>query len=88
MKKHMMMSAVVGMIMGVVLTAWAEDKFPRHPNLQKAYTALNNATSAISAAQTANEFDMEGHAAQAKTLISQAQTQLDQAAAAANKNKK
>lgn len=46
------------------------------------------ASEKVSAAQTANEFDMEGHAAKAKDLMAQAQTELDQAAAAANANKK
>jgi hypothetical protein len=84
--KRVMTSAVVGMVMGIVVTAWAEDKFPRHPNLQKAYVSLNQATKDISAAQVANEFDMDGHAAQAKGFIAQAQGQLDLAAAAANAN--
>jgi hypothetical protein len=88
MKRMMMSSAIVGMMMGVVVTAWAQDKFPRHPNLQKSYTSLNEASQHISAAQAANEYDMDGHAAQAKSLIGQAIAQLEQAAAAANKNKK
>jgi hypothetical protein len=36
------------------------------------------------AAQTANEFDMAGHAAKAKELLDQANNELKQAAEAAN----
>ncbi len=57
-----------------------------HPNLQAALKALNNAESKIWAAQRANEFDLDGHAAKAKALISQAKGELEQAARAANKN--
>lgn len=84
--KRVIAAAVGGLVLGVGLTALAADKFPRHPNLNTAYNDLMNATQHITAAQQANEFDMNGHAANAKNLIAQAVTQLDQAAAAANEN--
>ena len=60
----------------------------RHPNLAAAQRLTAQAFEKITAAQQANEFDMEGHAAKAKDLLDQANAQLKQAAEAANKNKK
>jgi hypothetical protein len=59
----------------------------KHPNLAAAQRLTNQAFEKISAAQQANEFDMQGHAAKAKTLLDQANNELKQAAQAANKNK-
>ena len=42
----------------------------------------------ITAAQTANEWDLGGHAAKAKDLLEQADKELKLAAETANKNKK
>ena len=60
----------------------------RHPNLTAAQADLANATSHIGTAQTANEFDMGGHAANAKSLIAQASEQIRLAREDANKNGK
>jgi hypothetical protein len=57
----------------------------KHPNLAAAQRMVQNAWEKISAAQTANEFDMQGHAAKAKDLLDQANQQLKMAAEAANK---
>jgi hypothetical protein len=57
----------------------------RRPNLTAASGDLQGASNKISAAQQANEFDMQGHAAQAKALIAQAVEQLSLARQAANK---
>jgi len=60
----------------------------RHPNLAAAQRFCDQAFEKISAAQTANEFDMNGHAAKAKELLEQASKELKEAAEAANKNAK
>jgi len=60
----------------------------RHPNLAAAQRFAQQAYDKISAAQEANEFDMEGHAAHAKQLLDQANNELKSAAEAANKNHK
>jgi len=60
----------------------------KHPNLAAAQRLSLQAYEKISAAQQANEFDMEGHAAKAKDLLDQVNNQLRQAATAANKNAK
>ena len=59
-----------------------------HPNLQAAHNHVKQAIMKIDAAQKANEFDMEGHAAKAKDLLDQAEKEIAQAAQAATANKK
>ncbi len=59
----------------------------RHPNLSAAQRLSLQAYEKITAAQEANEFDMQGHAAKAKQLLEQVNNELKQAAGAANKNK-
>jgi hypothetical protein len=56
----------------------------RHPNLARAQELTGKAYDAATAAQTANEFDMDGHAEKAKELLSQASSELKAAAEAAN----
>ncbi len=58
----------------------------RHPNLAAAQRMCANAYQKVIAAQQANEWDMQGHAAKAKDLLDQADKELKQAAGAANKN--
>jgi hypothetical protein len=59
----------------------------KHPNLSAAQKLSIEAYNKIIAAQNANEFDMEGHAAKAKDLLDQVNSELKQAAEAANKAK-
>ena len=57
----------------------------RHPNLAAAQRLIDQAWEKLSAAQQANEFDMQGHAAKAKELIDQANREIKLAAEAANR---
>jgi hypothetical protein len=59
-----------------------------HPNLAAAQRLSAQAFERISAAQTANEFDMGGHAAHAKELLDEANKELRAAANMANANAK
>jgi len=59
-----------------------------HPNLAAAQRLSQQAFEKIGAAQQANEWDMDGHAAKAKELLAQVNKELKEAAEAANKNKK
>ena len=59
----------------------------RHPNLAAAQRLSQQAWEKIGAAQAANEWDMEGHAAKAKELLDQVNHELKLAAEAANKNR-
>ena len=56
----------------------------KHPNLAAAQELCEQAYNKVTAAQQANEFDMQGHAAKAKNLLEQANTALKAAALAAN----
>lgn len=60
----------------------------KHPNLAAAQRLSTEAYEKISAAQQANEWDMNGHAAKAKELLEQVSHELKEAAEAANKNHK
>jgi hypothetical protein len=60
----------------------------RHPNLAAAQRLSQQAYEKVTAAQEANEWDMDGHAAKAKELLDQVNRELKEAAEAANKNKK
>jgi hypothetical protein len=53
----------------------------RHPNLTEAQQLLDQAVDKINAAQRSNEFDVSGHAQNAKELVDRANTELKAAAA-------
>ena len=58
----------------------------KHGNLAAAQRLCDQAFQRITAAQQANEWDLNGHAAKAKNLLDQASRELKLAAEAANKN--
>ncbi|HVU48517.1 MAG TPA: hypothetical protein VHD85_20480 [Terracidiphilus sp.] len=58
----------------------------RHPNLAAAQRLIDQAYAKISAAQDANEFDMNGHAAKAKSLLEEANREIKAAAMTANRH--
>jgi hypothetical protein len=60
----------------------------KHPNLAAAQRLSTQAYEKVTAAQQANEWDMNGHAAKAKELFEQVNNELKLAAEAANKNHK
>ncbi len=79
--KPIALVAVAGLIVSVGMqTANAGGK---HPNLDAAAAALGTANSALDAAQKANEFDLGGHAKNAKAAIATAQSEVAAAVAAA-----
>lgn len=81
--KKMIAIGLAGIILG--LSGGLLAATDRHPNLTAATIDLNNAKGKLSAAQTANEFDLGGHAAKAKTLIDSALDEVRQAREAADK---
>ena len=58
----------------------------KHPNLAAAQRLSREAWAKITAAQQANEWDMDGHAAKAKELLDQVNKELKEAAEATNHN--
>ena len=59
----------------------------KHGNLAAAQNLSRQAFDKLTAAQTANEFDMAGHAARAKDLLRRANEEMKLAALAANRKK-
>jgi len=74
-----------GILFGAEASA---DVSPRVTQTWPPHSDLDQAYQKITAAQVANEFDMNGHAAKAKELLEQADKELKEAAEAANKNAK
>jgi DNA-binding transcriptional regulator PaaX len=56
----------------------------RHPNLAAAQRDLQAAFDAVSRAQSANEWDLGGHAKKAKELLDEANSEIKLAAEASN----
>ena len=85
-------TAVLGVLLMIGVVAMGQPATNvskgKHPNLAAAQRLSLQAFEKITAAQQANEFDMSGHAAKAKTLLDQVNTELKAAAQAANKNGK
>jgi hypothetical protein len=88
MKKTIIAIAVAAMLLGSVSLFAANVSGKRHPNLKAAQVLIEKAVKRVSAAQVANEFDMDGHAAKAKDLLDQAYAEIKLAAEAANQNAK
>lgn len=86
-KSLVVMLLVIG-ILGVGFAAFGQQVSKSlHPNLAAAQNFIERAISKIEAAQKENEFDMNGHAAKAKSLLDQAYVEIKLAAEAANANK-
>ena len=86
-----MKKLIVGFVMGSMMTgavalAAGNVSKARHPNLAAAQKFIDQAWEKVTAAQKANEFDMDGHAAKAKDLLEQARAEIKQAAEEANEN--
>ena len=94
-RKRVLSGSVLGLALLVGSLMNAQMKPPgnninqkRHPNLAAAQRLCDQAFEKIQAAQQANEFDLDGHAAKAKELLDQASRELKQAALTANKEHK
>jgi len=79
--------AFAAVALAISLAAFSASAAPKHPNLRAAHNQIKQAIAKISAAQGANEFDLEGHAAKAKELLEQAEREIGQAAMAANEKR-
>ena len=89
MKRLLLVSAIVsGLALGAVLAKAPVENVSakKHPNLAAAQKLAASAYDKITAAQKANEFDLEGHAARAKELLDQVNQELKLATEAANAN--
>jgi hypothetical protein len=91
MNRNRLLTAVLGSMLLLGGVGLAQKKEPvknvsaaRHPNLAAAQTAARNAFNKITAAQEANEWDLQGHAKKAKELLEQVNNELKLAAEASN----
>ncbi|HUI28714.1 MAG TPA: hypothetical protein VLX91_00755 [Candidatus Acidoferrales bacterium] len=85
-RKKTILSCIIAVFLFAGITAFGgKVSHKRHPNLAAAQTLIEKAVNKVSAAQAANEFDMEGHAAKAKALLDQAYAEIKLAAVTANK---
>jgi hypothetical protein len=83
--KLMMGSATLVLVASAAIAGPPVDNIgKRHPNLAAAQRLSTQAYERITAAQQANEWDMQGHAAKAKDLLDQVNRELKAAAEAAN----
>jgi hypothetical protein len=90
--KFRVLAPVIGcvLLIGSVATGQAPVKNiskGAHPNLARAQAQSAKAYESIMMAQEANEFDLAGHAAKAKSLLEQVNSELKLAAEQSNKNK-
>ena len=84
-----MKKAIVGgvsmlLLTGTAIYAQGRVSAAKHPNLAAAQRYCDDAIAKITAAQQANEYDMGGHAKKAKELLTEASSEIKQAALAAN----
>ena len=85
-RKLLLAAGTLGLIVSTATAAPPVDNINpgRHPNLAAAQRLVTEAYGKIAAAQSANEWDMQGHAAKAQELLAQANVELKAAAVAAN----
>ena len=90
MRGKLFLSSALLLLVGSALAAPPVEDISgkRHPNLAAAQDLSHKAWEKITAAQKANEWDMDGHAAKAKDLLDKVNEELKMAAEAANKNHK
>ncbi len=93
MKKNRILATVLGSMLLLSMGEVAQRpkrnvSAAKHANLAAAQKFCQQAWERVGAAQQANEFDMQGHAAKAKELLDQANRELKLAAEAANAAKK
>jgi len=70
--------------LGALADKKSDGSLSGHPNLLAAQKLAAQAFDKLTAAQQANEYDLGGHAAKAKTLLEQVKKEINLAAAAAD----
>ena len=85
MKKTIIAAVSLLLLTSTVLVAQGKVSGSRHPNLAAAQKFCDDAIRKVDAAQSANEWDMGGHAKKAKELLAQASAEIKEAALTANK---
>jgi hypothetical protein len=90
--KTRILAAVLGCFLVIGGVALAQPKrdvsAARHPNLAAAQRFSRQAWEKVTAAQEANEWDLQGHAKKAKELLDEVNNELKLAAEASNRRNK
>jgi hypothetical protein len=91
MRKSILSVIAGALLLSFVSAGYAEEPMQnvnprRHPDIAAAQKLSRQAYDKISRAQSANRYDMEGHAQKAKVLLDQVNDELKLAAQAANRN--
>ena len=90
MSKPSLLKCTLGLalLVGTIATAQPRRNVSpaRHPNLAAAQRLSQQAFEKVTAAQQANEWDLGGHAAKAKSLLEEVNRELKLAAETANAN--
>src|ERR1700682_5080092 len=79
------MNRIIVGILGAALIAGPALAKGKPPNIGAAHQLVKQAIQRLTAAQRANEYELGGHAAKAKELLEQAEKEIAQAWAAAEK---
>ena len=87
MKKIIVFAVLTALVLSGTAIFAANVSGKRHPNLKAAQVLIEKAVARVTAAQVANEFDMDGHARKAKELLDRVNVELKAAAEAANVNR-
>lgn len=82
--KKIILALALGTLLGAGVASYAR---PQHPNLAAAHKLVHKAIQRLDAAQKANEYDLDGHAAKAKDLLTQAENEIKEALAASKQHK-
>jgi hypothetical protein len=88
-----MVAVMIGLVLSVGVAVFGQQAGEKvseklHPNLAAAQQMIDGAINKLTEAQKANDYDMDGHAAHAKELLTQAYDEIKQAALAINAKKK
>jgi hypothetical protein len=83
--RNMLLTFALGLGLGACCVSVSHTQ-GRHPNLAAAIDLIDQASGRISAAQQANDWDMQGHAQHAQQLLAQARHEVQEAIRAANRH--
>jgi hypothetical protein len=92
-KKDMLIGTALGLVLGTAGAILAQGPPPvdignRHGNMRAAQQLIQQAWEKIDAAQVDNRYNLGGHAGRAKDLLSQASSEVKQAAEVANQHER
>jgi len=88
MKKIAIAAVAALFVSGAVLAQNAASSLKSHPEIGAAHEHVIQALAELRKAQSANHYDMQGHAKHAEQLLTEAEREITASAEAAGENKK